>query len=257
MALYRLTSPEMIQLSATMVDIGHRDHVALMSQPDLAGLMPGLATAHRALVVATQGLLNAQLSPVLAAQSEIADRRYWLARAIQCGLQLYIALALARGDEAQADRLQDLSRAMFPDGLLVIDDKYERAVQRARQVGELLTEEVENNLRQLALQGGNLLALVRSWIDMTETLGTLERQRVAFFLNQRQSGDMTRARATWNRLISVLRSIVSTVQIDDPEVVAIMERITRAERAAGRRALMAENGHSRADAPSERTSLAS
>ena len=134
MPLYRLTSEEMLQLSATMVEPGHRDHVALMSQPDLAGLMPGLTSAHQALLVTSQ----------------------------------------ICSTEPETERAA------------VLDDGYDDAEMRAR--------------------------------------------------------------AMWNRLINVLRSVVSTVQIDAPEVVAIVERITRAEQAASRRASMAEHAHGGASA---------
>jgi hypothetical protein len=234
----------MVNLSNTWIDPTHADHQALISYPALGAYMTHVRHAHQGVLDIEGSRDEVRLSVIGEQQGELNLEHDDFARAIHYNLR---SQALLAPDEATAQQFLDLDALLFPEGLSVINLSYTQTAGYAQLLAARLKPEHEAALEAIPTSFGNLLVHVRAWMAVALELGKLSHARGQSAPSRRPT--LARARMTWVRMVNTLRTLVQTLNIDDPVVNDIMTRIDVAIRVANRRAPANDPADDPADDP--------
>ena len=231
MSLISLTTTEMVNLSSTWIEPTHADHQALIAYPALAAYMTHVAHAHHGVLDIQGGGDGVRLSTIGEQQGELNIEHDDFARAIHYNLR---SQALLAPNEVEAQQFLDLDTLLFPDGLSVINLSYTQTAGYAQLLAARLKPEHEAALAAIPTRFGNLLEHVRAWMAVALELGKMAHTRGQSSPVRRPTP--ARARMVWVRMVNALRTLIQTLNIDDPVINDIMTRIDVAIRVANRRA---------------------
>lgn len=246
MSLRDLPNTEMVVLTRTWVDPGHRDRQTLQQYPLTAALLPEVEAAHQ-LMLATQPppVLLKRLAAIIAAQEVLDDRHDDVLRGIWHRLQSEEYLATDPQVRAQARALREF---LLPDGLAMVNQPYRQEVGFAELLAPRLTPEQTEQLAEMTTLSGNLAAHVQEWFDAADELGRLDHERNGILpeASSPSRSDASRARARWMRAVDMVRRAAAMI----PDAPALDELIGRIEKAEDQAAERRNRRAARADADS-------
>ncbi len=233
MSLRKLTTAEMVSLTASWVESGHADRRALESVPALAGFLPEIERAQSAVLATQSDAVDARLVAIREAQKELDRRHDALARAIwhAVNAQIHHAEVSAPAEVAVWQNLRD---TLFPDRLRVVQYSYRQEAGHARLLASRLTAADRSRLERIPLGSDSLLGVIQRWVDVAAELGEFENQRTDRRGNQTRAS-IARARGVWTQVVRTLRMMIETVGVEDPVILDMMARIDAAMRVASRR----------------------
>lgn len=237
MALKRLTTEEMVQISASWVAKGGPARKAIGASPELAGLLPRLDAAHQALHAAQPTVEDPRLA-ALGVEAAAVDLAH--DTAIR-GLQgLLSSLALLAGPGPRADELGKLLELLLPDGLEATQKTYRAEAGAADLLATRLAGEpaAKKLLKEIpAAPKRTAQHVVDEWLAHAKRLGALEDER-ARLLGAIPSGEGTKtvaARNQWIRAANALIANAALGEIDAPLDQLLFAALRLAEKAANRR----------------------
>jgi hypothetical protein len=235
MALKRLTTGEMVQLSLPWVTPGTEEHKTIAGVPELASVLPRIAAGHQALHDAQPGSDDPRLAKIQEEEGaldlrhdEIVRGTYWFLTAL--------AWLVGAGDMADALlRLRDL---LFLEGLQAAQKTYREEAGAA----ELMKTRIANDatakkqLKELPVLKTNLAHYVDELAQKAARLGELEHERAQIAAGG--PGDpakMVAARNQWIRAVNALVTNGELAELDESTQQAIFGALRVAEKVADRR----------------------
>lgn len=244
--LKHLTIAEMVALLAPWVGKGplRRTFLAI---PEIAALHPKVEEAHRAML-AVRPAEDPSLPAVRALQQAgeaIARRHDPLLRCVPLFLQAerWRCLASDPPDTARADLCAATERALFPDGLLVINASFLTKAGNASRVAKLLEEQpsLASFLATLPVagkKGSTLRDTVEAWLRAGRELDDLEHER-SLLLSRRAlpapRATLAAARSRWFKLVRAVLESLSLSSAPPDAIESIRGPLLRASERAGRR----------------------
>ena len=235
-ALRRLTTGEMAQLSGPWTTEGSAARKAILAIPELAPLLPKIDAAHRALHDTQPGQENPRLAKLQEEESgldlrhdEVIRGSYWF----------LTALAWLSGAGQSADNLLRLRDFLFPEGL----DATQRSYREEAGAVELLKTRIAGDpavkkaLKDIPVHKGTLWQSVEELFRLGGKLGALENER-AELQPAPGPGDAARvmaARNQWIRAVNALVANADLADLDAEKVKLIFGPLRHAEKAADRR----------------------
>ena len=242
MALKRLFSEEMLQISGTLTDPKSKAHKAILASADLAPSMPRLTAAHEVLAKLTQPVdADPRLAAIVAEEGVIDPRHDDLIRGAH-GLLTGAAFLLGE-DGAELLAIRD---TMFPDGLSSTQKSYRAEAGQAAQLAARLTPALRARLASIAVGPKSAKTTLEHCIDELLTLGARlgvledEKGRLqAGLAEQAASGLGAALVAARNQWVRVGNSLVANGELAglDPEAdQLVFGPLRAAEKAAERRA---------------------
>ncbi|MBI5481435.1 MAG: hypothetical protein HY906_21435, partial [Deltaproteobacteria bacterium] len=203
MALNRLTTAEMISVSAPWVKPGSEERELLLGYPETAGVVPRVDAAH-------QGLLATQPKPAatgrlteISEQSGRLDLRHdTTARGLDL---LFGGIEALAPDVSTAEDYVKLHQLLLPQGMSATQRTYRDEAGQGALLKERLTPEVRTTLGNLRTPFGTVLEVVDEWIAVAIQLGGLEDER-ARLAEARPApptqADVATARHRWVRAVN-------------------------------------------------------
>lgn len=235
MALKRLTTDEMIQLSGAWVP-GGAAHAVIASQPELAALAARLEAARNDLI----GLQPSPDDPRLAALAREAAEVDLRHDAVVRGLhEILSSLAMLSSDEARTEALLRVRDALLPEGLETIQRTYRAqagAVERLRARLES-DASLRATLETESVGGKTLSAYVAEWIATGQRLGEIETERATISGPTAPSvgSREVAARNQWIRIVNVLIANAALAGVEGEADTQLFAALRIAERNADRR----------------------
>ncbi len=209
-----LFSEEMLQLSATWVDVTSKAHEAILATPDLAPSMPRLTAAHSALAGLAQPVsADPRLAAITQEEAVIDPRHDDIIRG-GYGLLTGAAFLLEEGG-AELLALRD---TLFPDGLSSTQKSYRAEAGQASQFAARLTPELRAQLASLVVgpksEKKTLEQFVDELIGLGAQLGALEDEKGRLQPAPGQSSTIGVAvRAARNQWIRVANALVANSEV--------------------------------------------
>jgi hypothetical protein len=246
MALKRLFSEEMLQISGTLTDPKSKAHKAIVASADLAPSMPRLTAAHDVLAQLTQPVdADPRLAAIIAEEGVIDPRHDDLIRGAHA---LLTGAAFLLGEDG-ADLLA-LRDSLFPDGLSSTQKSYRAEAGQAAQLAARLTPALRARLASIAVgpkseKKKTLEHFVDELLTLGARLGVLEDEKgrlQAGAAEQAGSGLGAALLAARNQWVRVANSLVANGELAglDPETdKLVFGPLRAAEKAADRRAASA------------------
>ncbi len=242
MALKRLLTEEMIQVSTTWKDPKSKARKAILATPELAPLVPRVDGAHDALAAAGQPSTDdPRLGEISAEEGKIDIRHDDIIR----GSHLFLTGAsLLLGEDNGGAELIILRDTLIPDGLQSTQKSYRAEAGQAAQLDKRLTPDVRSDLEAISVGPKSakaaLMQFIDEWVTLGGELGTLEDEKGRLQATPVDPGTgagaaLLKARNTWVRVVNAMVANAELAEID-PEVDALVFGPLRAaESAADRR----------------------
>ena len=236
MALKRLSTEEMVQLSASWVTEGSEVRKAIVAVPELSAVIGRVEAAHTALHTMQRSRQDSRLSKLAA---EAAEEDLAHDTAVRGIVSFLSGLALL-SDEKTAEELSDLQAVLFPDGLSLVQKSY-RAEAGA---GELLRTRLEaepsirKRLKEIPVLRKTLAQMVDSLLARAKRLGELENERAAIEAAVADAIDgnkITAARNQWIRSVNALIANAELAELDDKTQALLFGALRLAEKKADQR----------------------
>jgi hypothetical protein len=241
MALKRLFSEEMLQLSGTWVDPKSKAHKALLASPDLAPAMPRLTTTHNQLATLAQPVSeDPRVAAIMDEQSRLDPRHDDIVRG---GYGLLTSAAFLLGGEEGAELLK-LRDLLFPDGLSLILKTYRGEAGTAAQLEKRLTPEVRAQLASISVGAKGQKKTLEHFVDellaVGAKLGALEDEKAILQPSPGEPGTgagaaLLAARNQWVRVVNALVANNELAALDPEEDKLIFGSLRAAEKASDRR----------------------
>ncbi len=241
MALKRLLTEEMIQVSTTWKDPKSKARKAILATPELAPLIPRLDGAHDALAAAGQPSTDDPRLGEISVQEGKLDLRH--DDIIRGSHLLLTAASLLLGEDNGGAELITLRDTLIPDGLQSTQKSYRAQAGQAAQLDKRLTPDVRSDLDAIAVGPKSAKAVLGQYIDEWVTiggkLGTLEDEKGRLLAAPVDPGTgagaaLLKARNTWVRVVNAMVANAELAEID-PEVDALVFGPMRAAEAAADR----------------------
>ncbi len=214
--------------------------------------IPEIAPLHAKIVGINAELLALRPAPeqtsaidaVVDKASEVDMVHDGLARAVSFGLEAdrHHCLAHRRPQVQRAERLEAIHKALFPNGLSIVNASYLAEAGNAARVASLLEDDpsISKVLDEIPVRGDQtLLDLTRRWITTGKKLGTLEHKRdvlVARAVTAPVSAPNTVAvRGRWLRVVSQILANLELSNASPEAIETIRGPVVRASERAGLR----------------------
>ncbi len=241
MALKRLSSEEMLQISGTLVDPKSRAHKAILATPDLAPSMPRLTAAHSVLAQLSQpASADPRLAVIMVEEAALDPRHDDIIRGAH---GLLTGAAFLRGEDgAELLALRDI---LFPDGLSSTQKSYRAQAGQAAQLAARLTAALRAQLASIVVGPKGDKQTLEHFIDELITigaqLGVLEDdkgrlQSAAITPAPGAGAALLAARNQWVRVANALVANGEVAALDEETDTLIFGPLRAAEKAADRRA---------------------
>ena len=240
MALKRLFSEEMLQLSGTWVDPKSRAHKAILATADLAPSMPRLTAAHSALATLAQPAAEDPRLAAISKEEAVLDPRH--DDIIRGGHGLLTGAAFLLGDDGV--ELLGLRDTLFPEGLSLTQKSYRGEAGSAAQLAKRLTPALRAQLASIVVgpKSGKktLEQFVDELISLGAQLGALEDEKGILQPAPGEPGTGTgaallAARNQWVRVGNALVANSELAELDVETDKLIFGPLRAAEKAADRR----------------------
>lgn len=237
MALKRLTTEEMVQLSSAWVRSSSPAREALLGVEELAGLAARIDKCHAELVEAQPDVMDPRLSALMREAAATDLRHDSIVRGVDA---LTLGHALLIGDHPRAALLKKLREVLLPDGLTAVQKTYRAEAGAAELLQTRLAKspDVKAALATIPVFDRSLSDYVDEWVACAERLGELENQRASLVKTDGVS-DGTRlvnARNRWIRTINALVANAALAELDPATDTLIFGALRLAEAIADRRA---------------------
>lgn len=234
MAIKRLTTEEMVQISGPWVAEGTEARNAILAVDELKGLLPRVEAAHKALHETQPGPGNPRLAEL---QAEAAEEDLQHDTLIRGTHMLLTALALLGG--ASADGLLRLRDFLLPDGLEATQKSYRAEAGAADLLKTRLAGDpsVKKQLKDVPVLKQTLWHFVEGWLSRAKKLSDLEdeRARIAAPGGPGDAAVVLAARNQWIRAVNALLANGDLAELDAATDRTIFGALRLAERAADRR----------------------
>jgi hypothetical protein len=241
MALKRLFSEEMLQISGTLVDPKSRAHKAILATPDLAPSMPRLTAAHTVLAQLSQPVdADPRLAAIVKEEATLDPRHDDIIRG---GYSLLTGAAFLLG--ADGAELLALRDTLFPDGLSSTQKSYRAEAGQAAQLATRLTPALRAQLASIVVGPKGDKQTLEHFVDELITigarLGDLEDDKGRLQATPSTTGTGTgaallAARNQWVRVGNALVANGELAGLDEETDLLIFGPLRAAEKAADRRA---------------------
>ena len=237
MALKRLTTAEMVQISAPWTTTGSPARKAIQSIPELAGILPKIDAAHKQLHAARPAQDDPRAAEIVREAAEIDARHDAVVRGVDRVLE---GLALLAGDSPRAREIEAARGVLTPDGVMVISTSYRNEAGAAALLASRLANEVgvKALLASIAIDKKmTLTAFVNERIQLAEKLGALEDERAKVLAAPAESDGAANveARNAWIRAGNALVANAELAELSQEQSAAIFSALRQAEAKADRR----------------------
>lgn len=236
MALKRLSTEVMVQLSSGWVEEGSPARDALRKVDELSGLLGRIEATHREIVDSQPEDEDPRLG-VLSQQAAEVDFRH---DSVVRGIDAYLAgTALMLGDDPRAGAITKLREVLLPDGLQAIQQTYRAEAGAAELLRDRLAKrpELGELLEQLPVMDAPLSQFVNEWLKCASELGALENERGTLVKSPvvSDSKRLMNARNQWIRLVNALVANAALCSLDEAADALIFGPLRLAEASADRR----------------------
>lgn len=237
MALKRLTSEEMLHISASWVDAKGPSKAIILACADTAPSFPRIQAAHNLLTSLAQPVGTSQrLAAISAELSEVDARHDDIVRGVNSHLTGGATLLGTAEDAGKA--LLALRDKLLPDGLESINKSYRAEAGQAKQLAERLTKELRAELAAIIVgpktDKQTLADYVDEWLALGKRLGALQDERDRLE-NGASTSALNDARLAWIRAVNALVANAELANLDDATMSILFGPLNAAERAAERR----------------------
>lgn len=235
MALKRLTTEEMVELSSPWITAKSPARKALDDVPELAGMVSKIERVRQGLHDAQPAQADPRLSAIITEQAALDLQHDTLIRGVHMVLT---ANALLASVDA-ASELLTVRDLVLPDGLEHTQKTYRGQAGAAKLLKPKLDVEAKKQLKAVRVLEHTALTFVERWIDKAQRLGELEDERASL---EPAGGDGTKlvvARNQWIRTINALVANAELAELDEATDRLIFGALRLAEKKADRRAATA------------------
>jgi len=230
MALKKLSSEEMIQLSTPWVSAGDAANEAILKVPLLSALLPNVQAAHEALFKMRAHPVDSRTQRLSQDAAALDAKHDDLVRKVHGAFTV-----LADLSEANTEILQ-LRDLLLPEGLQHTKKTYRGKAGHAALVASKLDTGTTVALKALTLKDTTLLDLVQTWLDTAKKLGAAEESRARLnSTNGPSSADATIARARWVRMANALLANSDLIELDEATQSTLFAALRIAEKTADAR----------------------
>jgi len=237
MALKRLTSAEMVNVSTPWTTNGTPVRRTMQSIAVLAGLLPNVDTVHKQLLGARPVESDPRLAEITTEAAEVDARHDALVRGTD---QVLSGAALLAGDGARAREIEAARSVLTPEGLGLVSTSYRNEAGAATVLKARLAKEpgVKAVLASIVVdKKAPLTSFVNERIQVADKLGKLEDER-AQLLSTRVVLDSTAnvdARNAWIRTVNALLANAELADLTEDEYNTIFGALRQVEAKADRR----------------------
>lgn len=234
MALIRMTTPEMVQISAPLVTEGNAARDAILNVPELAGLIPRLEAAHNALHDTQPGPDDPRLAALQEKEAGVDLRHDTIIR----GSHMFLtALALLSPDTDTAATFERLRDFLLPAGLDTTQKTYREEAGAASLLETRLAGDpaARKQLKDIPVLRQNLGHFVEGWMKEAARLGELENERAAITGTPGTGARVVAARHQWIRTMNALIANAALIELDEATDRLIFGALRLAEKTADRR----------------------
>jgi hypothetical protein len=212
MALKRLNTEEMVQISGAWLAKGSEVRKALGGVPELAGLVPRIEAAHKALHDTQSQADDPRLAALQAEAAALDATHDTNMRGIH-GLLSALALLADADGATELEQLRDL---LLPEGLQATQRTYRAEAGAAELLKTRLAGEPAAKKQLRAIPVGKQTALhhVERWMTSAARLGALEDER-AQLLAAAGVGDPAKQLAARNQWIRAANALVANAALAD------------------------------------------
>lgn len=243
MALKRLTTEEMVQVSGTWVAEGSAARKALLAVGELGGLFPRVEAAHSALLDARPSAPSGRLAALMSEAAALDITHDGLIRGVHAVLGAFALLA--EGPE-QAEPFLRLRDYLLPEGL----DHTQKTFRGEAGAAEMLASRLEadagvkKQLKEILVGKKALGTFVQRWIEAGRQLGRLEDERAQLEATPADGSGakVVAARNAWIRAVNALIANAELAEVDEATDRLIFGALRLAERNAERRGKSPEKG---------------
>jgi hypothetical protein len=240
MALKRLLTEEMVQISGPWTNANSAARKALVSVPELLGIVPRIDTAHAALLEAQPSPDDPRLAALIVQAAAIDQHHDATIRGLYSLLSAHAFLLESGPNSQDASRLVKLRDTLLPDGLQATQLTYRGEAGAAELLVKRMGDDPSLQAELQTIQVGSKTGAdyVAEWIDSARKLGALEDER-AKLVPSGGAGDGTRvmtARNLWIRAVNALVANAALGEIDAEQDRLIFGALRLAEKTADRRA---------------------
>lgn len=236
MALKRLRTGEMAQLSLPWVTENSEAQKVILAIPELAGLLPRIVAGHKALHDSQAGSTDPRLAKVVEKAArldlrhdEIVRGAYWL----------LTALAWLAGAGETADNLLRLRDLLFPEGLDAAQKPYREEAGATDMLKSRIAADAtaKKELKEIPVLKKNLGQLVDELVAVGKKLGETEDARALLLANPAPSdgAKAVAARNKWIRAVNALVTNAELAELDDATKTTLLGALRHADKMADRR----------------------
>ncbi len=239
MALKRLISEEMLQVSNGWVAPDAEGTKAILACPELAPLHPRITAVHEGLAAVTQPVVTNPKLKEISEQEAAADGRH--DEVIRGSHMLLTGISLLLGQSPDSAAVLAARDKLLPDGLESVNKTYRAEAGQAAQLSDRMAD-LEPLLNSVVVGGTTparpLTHYVREWISLGAKLGKLEdeRARIQATPSVVEGGAaVVEARNRWIRAANALLATAEMAEVDAKIMAAIFGPMWAAEKTADRR----------------------
>lgn len=237
MALKRLTTAEMVQISDPWTTNGTAARKAIQSVPELAGLLSRVDAAHAALHAARPAPDDPRLAQLSAEAAELDARHDALVRGVDLVLE---GVALLAGQGERASELEAARAVLTPEGLSIVSTTYRNEAGAAALLKSRLPKEAGTKaaLASIAVDKKKTLAsFVNERIEVAHALGALEDERATLLEApaETNAGATVAARNAWIRAVNALVANAELAELPAEQNTLLFSALRQVEAKANRR----------------------
>ena len=237
MALKRLTTAEMVQISSPWTTNGSTARRAMQSVPELAGVLPRVDAAHKQLHAVRPVQNDPRAAEITAEAAEIDARHDAVVRGVDRVLE---GAALLAGDSPRAREIEAARSVLTPDGLTIVSTSYRNEAGAAALLKSRLGSEpaVKALLASVVVDKKKTLAtFVNERIQLAEKLGELEDERAQLASAPGELDGVAHvdARNAWIRAVNALIANAELAELPPEQHALIFGALRQAEARAVRR----------------------
>lgn len=236
MALKRLRTGEMVQLSSPWITAGTEARKAILATPELAGLLPRVEAGHKALHDAQPVLDEPRLAKVRENAASLDLRHDEIVRG---GYWLLTSLSWLTGDPETAESLLRLRDQLFPAGLDTAQKPYREEAGATEMLRTRLASDpaAKKQLKEIPVLKKNLGHFMDELIAVGQKLGETENERAQILtaVGPKDGAKLIAARNQWIRAVNAMLANAELAELDEATTRLVFGALRHADKAADRR----------------------